>query len=86
MVEHLAQKRVQKFGTVVFGANARQVGNDVVPDQSEMEISPRGDHDLVRQVALYVALQPLQELIVVTDVDRILYDLEVASKVSGRQS
>ena len=31
-------------------------------DEPEVEIAPGGDHDLVRQVALHVALQPHQQV------------------------
>ena len=56
----------------MFGADARHGGDDVVMNQAKMKVTPRGDHYLVLQVILNVALQPLEQVKMTANANRAI--------------
>ena len=84
-IEQAAQQRRQRFGARLLGAHAGHGRDDVVVHQPEMEISPGGNHDFMRQIVLDATLEPDEQIEMTTNADRLPNQVEVVMQIDVRR-
>ena len=81
--EQLDEQWRDGLGVRSVGPNAGHGGNNVVLDSARGEIAPRRDQDVVRQVALHIALQPNERIKVAPHFHRVSDDPVVLLEFLG---